>query len=115
MKTNTQKFISKININGLLSTSQNIVDQDGDIDEKLFITVPFDGYHDAISEVQALTNVIEVLALNSCVTETENLQLIASVAKIIQKIIPDLLFLDNVIFDDPNSKNNNFKLIEKFF
>lgn len=116
MNTNTQNFISKININALnadLAISQNVINQDGNYCNKLFISVPFDGYHDVVSEVKTLANVIEVLSMQSSASDKENLELITSVSRIIQKIIPDLIFADNIIFKDPDSTNQNFKPVKE--
>ena len=116
MNTNTQTFISKININSLSnlkSISRNKINQETDDDKKLIINVEFDGYHDAVSEIKTLVNVIEVLSLNACVSDKESLELISSVSKIVQKIIPDLIFLDSLLFDDLGSTRQNFKTVEE--
>lgn len=112
MKTDTQQFINKININALKSNqnqSNNLINQDGELYEKLFINVPFDGYHHAVTEVKTLANVIEVLSLHSCISEKESLELISSVSRMIQNIIPDLNFVDSLLFEDSESTNQNFK------
>lgn len=109
MNTNTIIGINKLNLNALKPeqfNSKNKILQDGEPGEKIVIPVPFDGYNDITCEVKTLASVIECLSMDSCRTEKENLEMISSVSRIIQKIIPDVFYLDDLIFNDESSRQN---------
>lgn len=115
MNTESVIGINKINLNALKGTkfpsSDKISQSSGDAGENIVISVPFDGYTDIICEVRTLANVIECLSMDSCRSDKDNFEMISAVSRIIQKILPDTYYIDDLIFDN-NSSNQNFKNVK---
>ncbi|HBV14944.1 hypothetical protein [Chryseobacterium carnipullorum] len=111
--------ISKININAISDINKFInssCNQEEKSNEALHINVPFGGYHDLMSEISSLLDIIHILAWDSTISEGDKVDNIRVLATMVKKILPmdEAEFLDKLIFKDHSSKEKDFMNIENF-